>query len=289
MNSINLTGGVFTVTEWVILAIVAAIAAALLCALVYFVCVMIFKPDLKAEIRAMSRNLVADKARSEAENRLAEEEIKRSAAEIAEKSERAAEIEAETELMRAELMRQGVVEEQARQIAAMTLDELFVLKGKEKRDVSADFIINAITRRVLIDAEFERRADVTAFKVPANKEPADADGVESYIAGLPDAVCANKEGKKTGACKVLGKTFAMLSKKEDGSFKLAVKCGPYYGQCLAGLYPGFFGKADFPYGMIWFKIQSTNDKAQSTNKEVCSFELVKLLLYISYNIAKAGY
>jgi predicted DNA-binding protein (MmcQ/YjbR family) len=278
----NLILSVFTPVQWVFIGIFAAILLALLILLLYFLYVMIFKPDLKADINAMDAEFKEDKKRLVAEKKLAEAEIKRSAKGIDEKAERARQLESEAELMRKELMLQGVREDQAREIAIMTLSQLFELKNKEMKDVSADFMINTVARRVLIDSEFERRDDVADFKVPVNKTTGfTVKDIETYLLALPEVVYSEAKGKTADTFKVLGKSFVLLYDLNDGKFKLTVKCGPYYGQRLAQLYPESFGKAKFPYGMIWFTLDNTYGSY--------SFELVKLLIDISYNIAKAGY
>jgi len=273
---------------------------------------LVFKPDLKAEINSMDALFREEKKRIIAENKEAQAEIKRSAKEIDAQAKRAQKSENEYELMRSELMQQGLREDEAKEVAGMTLQQLFDLKIKEMNDVSADFIINAITRRVLIDSEFEHRADVKDFKVPVNLTTKfTAKDVEKYLMSL-DEVTLGQTKKKPAAAKkktasakassdtvnikvdrqeekkpasetykVGGKSFALLAAKDGGKFKLTVKCGPYYGQRLSQLYPDFFGKAKFPYGMIWFAVEKSD--------EDCSFELVKLLISISYYIAKAGY
>lgn len=281
-NLLNSVWDAFSVPQWIFIGILVAGFVVLLCVLLYFLYVILFKPDLKAEIDAMDDVFKEEKKRIKAEKKYADAERKRSAKGIDEETEKARKAEAEAELMRLELMQQGLREEYAREVAGMTLEQLFALKLKESQDMSADFIINAITRRVLIDSEFERRADVDDFKVPLNKtlEFGIAD-IQSYLSSLSEVAHEGAKGKTADAFKVMGKSFALLYNLGDGKFKLTVKCGPYYGQRLTQLYPEYFGKAKFPYGMIWFSMNSVYGE--------CSLELVKLLGYISYNIAKAGY
>lgn len=281
MTTTNLLVAVTTV-QWIFLGIAALGAVALLCVFVYFIYLMVAKPELKAEIGAMEKLFKEERKRIAAEKEYAKAEIKRSSKVIDEKAEKARKLELETEQMRRELMQQGIREEEAKEIANMTLDQLFALKDKERKDVSGDFVINAVTRKILIDSTFEQRQDVQDFKVPEAKTldfaPAE---VEKYLLSLFEVTHTAPKGKSAATFKILGKTFALLYDLGDGKFKLTVKCGPYYGQRLSQLYPEFFRKATFPYGMIWFNMDNLTGG--------CSFELVRLLVGISYNIAKAGY
>ncbi|MCL2817864.1 MAG: hypothetical protein FWD39_05725 [Clostridiales bacterium] len=272
----------FTTPQLVILGIAAAAFVVLLGLLLYFLYVLIFKPDIKAEIRAMDELFKVERKSIEAEKEFNEAELKRSAKQIDEKAKRTQKLESENERMQIELMEQGIQEELAAEIAEMTLEQLFDLKNKEERDVSDAFIINAITRKVLIDSNFEKRADVEDFKVPLNKTPAVTGELEKYILSLNDVAHSHEDdGKRLTSYKIYKKAFALISHQEDGKFKLTLKCGPFYGQRLTQLYPEFFGRAKFPYGMIWFTADNIEDG--------CSMELMKLVVYISYTIAKAGY
>lgn len=272
----------FGTVQGVFILIAAGILIELLLALLYLLFIMIHKPDIKAEIHAMNKAFKEDKKRLEAEKKQADAEIKRNSKEISEEEEKARRFETEAELMREELVRQGLREEEAKEISGMTLEQLFKLKEKERKDMSPFFIINAVTRKLLIDSEFERRKDVDDFKVPVNKtRNFGVSDVEKYLTSLNEATHVSSKGKSADTYKVSDKSFALLYDLGDGKFRLTLKCGAYFGQRLTQLYPEFFQKAKFPYGMIWFSIDNLTGG--------CSFELIQLLGYISYNIAKAGY
>lgn len=280
MKILNLLNTPLTTAQWIILGIAAGIAVILLAILIYLLCILIFKPDIKAEVHAMDKTFKLEKKYADTEKRHIEAEIKVVAKGLNEKATKAQRMEFEVEQLRKELMKQGLVESHAKAVSDMTLEQLIRLKESDGKDLSGDFIINAIARKTLIDGEFQQRTDVVDFKVPLNitKNYGTAD-VEKLLTSFPSVSIAQEEGKNVFTYKTQGKTFALLSRlKEDGKFKLTLKCGPFYGQRLTQLYPESFQKAKFPHGMIWFTIDNG-----------ASLELVKLLVLISFNIAKAGY
>lgn len=281
MRTVNNLSAVMNMPQWIFFGILALGVAFFLLVFCYFIYLLVYKPELKAEIAAKARMFKEEQKRIKLENERNMAEIKRSAKEIDEKAKRTSLLEDEIAKMRDELIAQGVEEERAREISNMTLSQLQRLKSKEMTDVSGAFIINAITRKVLIDSEFERRTDIEDFKVPVNKTTAvSLDTVQTYLSSFTDATHSGGAGKTAATYKTDDKSFILLTNHGGGKFKLTVKCGSYYGLRLAGLYPEFVRKAKFPYGMIWFELENTGE---------CSFELIKLLITISYNIAKAGY
>ena len=101
----------------------------------------------------------------------------------------------------------------------------------------------------------------------------------AYIMSLPKV--QHTPSMRTAVYKIKGKTFAMFSnQKIQGRYKLAVKCDPYYAEKLSELYPKNYYKAKFPKGERWYTVEDNND---------CALEVAKLLIEISYNIAKAGF
>jgi len=275
-------------TQIIILGIALAIAVILFLVFVYVLLLRAFKPEMKAELHRIAVHFKEEKKQIIADKKHADAEIRKSKKEISAQTERAHTAENEFEQMKKELLEQGLRADDAEKIANMTLEELQELKAKsnegENLGAGSDFIINAVTRKVLmIDTDFERRSDIKHFKVPVNitKEFKSAD-VKKYIELMSD-VKFDKDGvyKVRGKAFSKGKSFAMLT-GSGKKFKLTLKCGPNYGQLLTTLYPDFFGKAKFPYGMLWFSADKDADND-------CSFELIKVLIAISYNIAKAGY
>lgn len=281
MIAVNLLGAALTVPQWIGLGIAAFGVVFFLLVFFYFIYILIYKPELKAEIAAKARQFREEAKRIKAENQRNIAEIKRSGKEIDEKNKKTTLLEDEIAKMRAELMQDGIEEERAREISNMTIAQLLTLKNKEMTDVSPAFIINAITRKVLIDSEFERRTDVEDFKVPLNKTTGVTfETVEKLLSSLIEVAKKEGTGKRAAVYKIGGRSIAFLYNQGDGNFMLTVKCGSYYGLRLEGLYPEFVKKAKYPYGMIYFDLK---------NKGECSMEIIKLLVEISYNIAKAGF
>ena len=271
---------VFSNLQLIIVLILAFFLLVIACIFFYYIYLLVFKPNLRAEINERSRSFALEKKQILQEKKHAEKELLRSEKRIDEKTKKANEDKRQAEQMKQELIAQGIKEAEANKMIVMTLPELLMLKRLEASDLSADFIINAITRRVLIDFKFESRNDVSDFKVPVNITTDFTVGaLKSYILSLPDTISFGKGGKSATTFKIGGKAFALLYDNGD-AFKLTIKTGPYYGNRLSQLYPSFFEKAKFPYGMLWFSVAKADD---------CSLELLKLMTSISYNIAKAGY
>ena len=271
---------VFSNLQLIIVLILAFFLLVIAGVFLYYIYLLVFKPDLRAEINERSRSFALEKKQILQEKKNAEKELLRSEKRIDEKTRKANEDKRQAEQMKQELIAQGIKEDEANKMIVMTLPELLKLKRLEASDLSADFIINAITRRVLIDFKFESREDVIDFKVPVNiTQDFTTAALKSYILSLPDVVSFGKGGKTATTFKIDGKAFALLYDYGD-SFKLTVKNGPYYGNRLVQLYSSFVEKAKFPYGMLWFSVSKADD---------CSLELLKLVTSISYNIAKAGY
>ncbi|MCL2522534.1 MAG: hypothetical protein FWE36_06710 [Erysipelotrichales bacterium] len=269
---------VFGPIQWTIIIILIVVMIALLASFIYFLYLIIFKPDVSSELSTMEKIFKEEKKRLLSEKRMTEEEIRRHMKDMDNKEERVRKLETEAELMHEELLKQGLKEEEAKRVADMSLEELVVLKNEEMKDVSGDFVINAITRKILIDKEFEVRDDVRDFKVPLAKTTGDIfNRLEPLLQSLTDIEYTEAKGKAGATYKVSGKSFAILYNLGEGNYKLTIKCGPFYGQRLTALYK-FFEKAKFPYGMLWFSMNNGG-----------SLELAELLIAISYNIAKAGY
>lgn len=281
MRTVNLLSAAMNMPQWIFFIILAVGVIFFLLVLSYFIHLMVYKPELRAELANKRKLFKEEKRRIKAENESSIAEIKRSALEIAEKRRKALELESETAKMHDELIEQGFEEERAKKIADMTLTQLQTLKDKELTDVSDAFIINAITRKVLIESEFEKRKDLEDLKVPINKtKPVTVEMVEQYLTSLLEVTHKGGKGKTAAAYSTGGLVIALLYNQGDGKFKMTFKCGSYYGQRLSMLYPDFVDKAKFPDEIIWFEIKNTGD---------CSMELIKLLIDMSYNIAKAGY
>lgn len=282
MKNVSLLAVNLNFTQWIVLGVAVFVTVVLFAVLFYNIYRMVAKPELKYEIATMEKAFKQERKRIIAEKENAKAEIRRS-----EKAANIKPIDLETERMRRELMQQGLHEEKAKEIADMTLENLLTLKEREREDLSGDFIINAVTRKVLIDSEFEQREDIEDFKVPVNQAAeCTAEEVEHYFISLSDVTQIPAKGKTADTYKVSGKAFALLNNLGEGKFRLTIKCGPFYGQRLCQLYPEFFRESVFPYGMIWF---SADNLSNGSDAGRCSLELVKLLGLISYNIAKAGY
>ena len=282
MRSINVLANPMNMPQTILLLVIAGIFVVILIVMIYFFYVLVRKPHLRNEIYAKDREYKEEKKRLAAEKKAAEREIAKSSKEMDEKTKNAKKTESEADKMKNELLKQGIKEEEANKMAQMTLIQLMALKKKEATDVSSDFIINAITRRVLIDSTFKAREDVEDFKVPVDVTfEFKIEEVIKLLAKLPDVEISGAGGKKGATYKVLGKTFGILYDLEDNKFRLTLKNGPYYANRLLFLYNNYFEKSKFPYGMLWFSVNNLSKE--------CSLELVKLLITISYNIAKAGY
>ena len=226
---------------------------------------------IEADYRQERDALLRDKTRITAELTQSEKEIDARAAQAKQAQE-------EAEQLRKDLMELGIREDEAKRYAEMTLTQLMDIKTKERKALSDDFIINAITRRMLIEGTFERRDDV-AFIVPANTtmEYKESD-VREYIMSKDDA--ALNSNARNDVYKIGGKSFIMFYRLPENKFKITLKCGIYYANRLCKLYAQIFSKATFPSGLLWYNVN---------NEKGCSFELIKLLVDISYNTAKAGY
>lgn len=278
---LNFLSAALNLPQWVVLGVCTLGVIFFAAVFFYFVYLLVYKPELKAEIAAKAKQFKQEARRLKAENERNLAELKRSGKEIDQKNKKTTRLEEEIAKMQAELMQQGIEEERAKEISAMSLVQLQALKSKEMTDVSGAFIVNAITRKVLIDHDFERRTDIEDFKVPMNKTTGiTTEAVENLLSSLIDVTREGGKGKRAAVYKTVGRSVAFLYDQGDGKFKLTVKCGSYYGLRLSGLYPEFVEKATYPYGMTWFNV---------TSADGCSLELIKLLVDISYQIAKAGF
>lgn len=280
MKAVNLFGAALTMPQWIIFGICALGVVFFLLVFCYFIYKLVYKPDLKAVIANKAGSYKNEAKNIKSENQW-NQSGNRGANEVDKKAGRMTLPGDESAKMRAELMYQGIEEERAIEISNMTISQLQTLKNGEMIDASGAYIINAITRRLLIDTEFERRTDVEDFKVPINKTTYVAhETVEKYLSELLEAEIAGDPEKSPAIYKIDGKTIALLYNLGGGKFQMKFKCGPLYGFLLNGLYPEFIEKSAFPHEMMWFILE---------NKGVYSFELIKLLIDISYTIAKAGF
>ena len=280
MRTIVLNALHFNAVQYVFAAILTLAILVLFVVLLWLWYRKRFKSYAKAEIAAAERDFREERARLLHEKKKTEGELAQSEKEMDKRSLQAKQAQEEAEQLRRDLVELGLQENDAKRYASMTLAELLDLKGKEKKDLSSDFIINAITRNVLMESKLSERADVE-FKVPENITMRyTVEAVRRIVANMPDA--EHITNPRNESCKIEGKAFVMLYDLHDGQFKLTLKCGAYYANRLKGLYPQCFQKAAFPGGLLWHTVTNTNGTQ-------CSLELVQLLTEISYNISKAGY
>ena len=185
---------------------------------------------------------------------------------------------AEAEQMERDLMATGIEQEAARKYASMNLAQLLALKGSKNTAVPGDFVINAVTRSVLQNSEYAFREDLD-FRAPESvTKEFKIDDLKSYICTFADVEYSNN--KQNEIFKIQGKSFVIFYTRSEEKFKLTLKVGNHYADKLRVVFPKTITKAKFPSGLFWYSID---------NEVECSFELAKLLVEVSYNIAKAGY
>ena len=227
----------------------------------------------RTELRYNRRTKEYEREKKELERKLQKAET------AAEKQARRVERDrAEAEQMERELMASGIAQEDAKQYAAMTLSQLLLIKDSGNGSVPGDFIVNAITRSVVKDCPYEMRDDLE-FRTPV------AITKDFNTTALRDYMCAFEDTERSGGSrgevfKINGKSFAMFNTRAGEKFRITVKVGNHYADKLRVAFPETISKAKFPAGLFWYSVE---------NETECSLELAKLMVEISYNIAKAGY
>ena len=200
---------------------------------------------------------------------------------ILDKEHEAQAAEAEAEKVRAEIKAREDVIRVLLESANMTKKQLSEHMLKTDAIVSEDFIINTLTSKVIAESLIVMDENVEDDKVPKDITiQYSAAEVIKYLKNKNKVTFQDNPGKRCDVFKVNGTTFALLYPATDkGKIRLTIKCGPNYGNKLASKYLlASVEKSKFPYGLLWFSVNGT-----------ASFEVIKLLIDISYSLAKLGY
>ncbi|MCL2817863.1 MAG: hypothetical protein FWD39_05720 [Clostridiales bacterium] len=160
--------------------------------------------------------------------------------------------------------------------------ELAEYQKREGTNVYEDIVVNIITEKTLEESKLIMDPGYADVKIPQSVTFDFAvKDITDYIAKKPKITFTEGAGHKPASYKVEDKTLALVYTLDGGKMKVTFKCGPAYGTRLCKHLPDNVSVAKFPYGLLWFTV--TNEDAE------CSLELMKLLLDISYKIAKLGY
>lgn len=227
------------------------------------------------QIEAKRQTLEYEKAKSQAE-------LEESRKELAEKETAAAAAESRTAVAREQLY---IREQEIRRLletVEMTKIELAEYQKREGTNVPEDIAINALTEKTLAESELAMIPGLYDCKIPSGINfNFTLKDITDYIAMKPKITVNEGVGQKPSNYKVEDKTFAFVTALSNGKMRMTFKCGPSYGAKLIKHLNQNVSAAKFPYGLIWFTV--TNETG------VCSLELVKQLLDISYKIARLGY
>jgi len=158
----------------------------------------------------------------------------------------------------------------------------FVYVDENLLEKKLEDAVNKSTEKTILESKLQMDNLYKDIKVPlvTTKEYSIND-IDTYLMLKKDIFKKQATGKKPTSYKINGKSFALLNDLGDNKFKLTIKCGPAYGTKLSEYFKDTVSPSTFPYGFIWFSV--SNEKKHS------SFELIKLLIDISYAIAKIGY
>lgn len=142
--------------------------------------------------------------------------------------------------------------------------------------------VNKVTEKMVLESQLQMDNFYKDIRIPllVTKNYAIND-IDAYLMLKNDIIKKQATGKKPTSYKIGGKSFALLNDLGNGQYKLTIKCGPAYGTKLMEYFKDTISPSLFPYGFLWFSI--------ANEKKSLSFELIKLLIDISYAIAKIGY
>ena len=268
----------FSPLQYVLAGIVTLFLIASLIIFIIFLIKLIKKTEAEKE-REKAEEKYKEKIKEiEKERRELERALKKAEKVSDNASSRLEKEQAEMNQMEQELIATGLDAEEAKKYASMSLLQLLKLKNKDNTNIPGDFIVNAITRRITFDYNGEVREDLD-FIVPIAKTKnfslADIEKCIQSFEGIEKF-----ENKNGTTYKMEGKSFVMVNAKENHKYRLTLKVGNHYADKLRAVLPETIIKAKFPAGLFWYNVE---------NDEECSLEIAKLLIEISYNIAKAGY
>ena len=236
---------------------------------------------LAKQIAWYDEQIALQKQSLEEEKAKNDKELKASREMLAAKEREAAAAEKAATRAQTDLEKKEAEVKKAIEQAEMTKIELAAFQKREKTNVPEDYALNVLTNRVIDSSPLTMRTDLKDIKIPLGKTfEYTVKEVIAYVSKKQNITVEEASGKKPNNYKVAGKTYAMLSDTGEGGFKLVFKCGPSYGSKLIANNNDFVSHSKFPYGLLWFQVDSNKN---------CSLELIKLLIDISYRIAKLGY
>lgn len=161
----------------------------------------------------------------------------------------------------------------------------------QKRDgtvVPVDVAVNCLTDSLLQKSELPMDSSYSDCRIPKGETFAYAlSELTEYLHKKPSISYTAGTGKRPASFKYesknakTGKTFALVSDLGSDKFRMTLKCGPDYGSKLCKHLKNNVQVSAYPSGLLWFTV--------SNEKNPCSLELAKLLIDISYRIARLGF
>lgn len=292
MNNINILAGLFY-EHWALGQDVVFIIALVVLALLFFsIITFLILNNARMEtsgrrtakrIKWYEKQIELERLALEAEEEAVKLELEQSRRELDEKRKEAEQAEKQANETRKKM---SETEEELRKLFEqneMTKSELAKYRKREGTYVPEDVVVNILTEKVISESIFVMD-EVYAKSCKVPKSVARIYGsqeIAEYISGKPGVEMFSAVGKKPARYKINGKLFAFVYFLDNDKIRISFKCGPDYGSKLAYFFPGIVSKAKFPYDLIWYSV--TNES------KPCRLELIKLLLDISYRIAKLGY
>jgi len=273
--------------SWQDFAFIAMIAFAALLLLFIVIFVILKNPRMDEDSKRIIRRVEHQEKEIEAKRKVLvferakhETKLEENFAKIKEREEAAEEAAAATDEMRVTLRKKEQEIEALLKTAEMTKRELAEYQKREGTQVSEDVAVNALTERVISESKLEADSRFQDCKIPAGRNLVTFDNLVEYISDKAEVTFAEAVGQKPANYKVDGRTFALLY-KVGNHVKMTFKCGPAYGSKLCKYLPQNVSASKFPYGLLWFTV--------SNEYAVCSREIFRQLVDISYKIAKFGY
>lgn len=224
----------------------------------------------------------------ELEKEQGEQELDESRKELEEKRKAAAEAEAKAKETREQLIRKKQELSELLNNLETTQEELAEYLKRDGTIVPTDVVVNISTEKVLSVSGLPMNPAYTDCKIPTGTTfDFTVKDITDYIHKKPNISFTAAVGKRPASFKFedkankTSKSFALVSDMGGGIFRITFKCGPDYGMKLCKHLMGSVNVSKYPSGLVWFTVNN--------EKSPCSLEFIKLLIDISYRIAKIGY
>lgn len=217
-----------------------------------------------------------------------EQELEQSRKELKEKQDAANEAETKAILTRQQVfMKKKELQELLGNLET-TQKELSEYQKRDGTVVPVDVAVNCVTESTLDKSELPMDTAFADCKIPKGETLTfTAADITNYIHKKANITFTEAVGKRAASFKFedkgnkTSKAFVLISDLSGGKIRLTFKCGPDYAAKLCKHLKNNISVSSYPSGLIWFTLN--NEKAP------CSLELIKLLIDISYRIAKIGY